>query len=94
MKTYIPFSNSSEYEAWDYFNCQRCKNKRCSARRALEARRNLTPHCVVIVGGTMSEQKNGRFCAMPARCASFTSVPASRRRDPGKNTPLLFQEDK
>lgn len=92
MKLYCPFSNGTSAMFWQETNCCRCRRSKCATRRALEACRDLTPHCVVIVGGTMREEKNGRFCTMPARCKSFTTTPVSKRYNPGKNTPQLFGE--
>lgn len=90
MTHYIPFSNGTSAMAWQEGNCDRCKRRPCPARTALMACRNLTLKCVRLCGGNPYTQINPKadFARLPARCASFTNI--SKRRDPGKNSPMLF----
>lgn len=92
MKTFIPFSNSSAYEIWTARNCDRCK-RRCSVRRALEARRNLTAAALIKLGATSHEVEALAFADIPPQCHGLTLVPESRRRGHDKNTLPLFQEE-
>lgn len=88
---YIPFTNGTQAMYWDETNCAKCRRRPCAARTALHACREITPHCVVLVGASTHVQGKLAFATMPTRCASFTTLPVPRRRPAiGKNTPGLF----
>lgn len=85
---FIPFSNSSSYEIWAAQNCDRCK-RRCSVRRALEARRNLTGAALTKIGAGAHGDNERAFADMPPQCHGLTLITPGRS-NPGKNTPGLF----